>query len=55
MATKTIAVLGAARLSQESDESTSIERQTDGIQGWADLRSKTTGDDYHVITVTDDT
>lgn len=54
MATKTVPVLGAARLSQESDETTSIERQTDGIQGWARLRSTTTGDDYRVTKVTED-
>ena len=49
-----IHVLGAARLSQETDESTSIERQASGIEGWASLRSNTTGDDYRVIKVTED-
>jgi site-specific DNA recombinase len=54
MASKVIQVLGAARLSQESDESTSIARQTSGIDGWASLRSNTTGDSYQVVKVAED-
>jgi site-specific DNA recombinase len=54
MGSKIIPTLGAARLSQETDESTSIVRQTAGIQGWATFRSQTTGDDYRVIEVTQD-
>ena len=45
---KTIQVLGAPRLSKDSDESTSIERQVAGIGSWADFRSQTTGDQYRV-------
>lgn len=47
--TKTIPALGAPRLSQETDESTSIERQAGGIDGWANYRSQATGDNYRVI------
>jgi site-specific DNA recombinase len=54
VATKTIQVLGAARLSKDADESTSIERQSSGINGWTDLRSNTTGDLYNVVHVTED-
>jgi DNA invertase Pin-like site-specific DNA recombinase len=54
MATKVIPVLGAARLSIETDESTSIERQTAGIEGWVTLRGQVTGDDYRLIKVTVD-
>jgi len=54
MTTRIIQVLGAARLSKDADESTSIERQGSGINGWADLRSNTTGDDYRVIHITED-
>jgi len=54
MASKMIPVLGAARLSIETDESTSIERQAAGIESWATFRSQTTGDDYRVIKVTPD-
>lgn len=45
---KTIQALGAPRLSKDSDESTSIERQKAGIGSWADFRSQTTGDTYQV-------
>jgi DNA invertase Pin-like site-specific DNA recombinase len=54
MASKTIPVLGAARLSQDTDESTSIERQSSGIGQWAALRSNVTGDNFEVIKVTED-
>jgi len=54
MTSKIIQVLGAARLSKDADESTSIERQSGGINGWADLRSNTTGDDYRVVHVSED-
>jgi site-specific DNA recombinase len=54
MTSKVIPVLGAARLSKDADESTSIERQSSGINGWADLRSNTTGDHYNVVHVTAD-
>jgi len=54
MPSKTISVLGAARLSKDADESTSIERQSSGIYGWADLRSTTTGDNYQVVHVSED-
>jgi DNA invertase Pin-like site-specific DNA recombinase len=54
MASKMIQVLGAARLSDETDESTSIKRQKAGIEQWAALRASVTGDDYHVIEVTED-
>ena len=50
-----MAVLGAARLSQDTDESTSIERQTAGIQGWATLRAQITGDEYQIAKITEDT
>ena len=46
--TKTVTALGAPRLSQDTDESTSIERQKAGIDGWADLRANVTGDNYRV-------
>jgi len=54
MTSKIIQVLGAAPLSKDADESTSIERQSGGINGWADLRSNTTGDDYRVVHVSED-
>lgn len=54
MTTKIIQVLGAARLSKDADESTSIERQSGGINGWANLRSNTMGDDYRVIHISED-
>jgi site-specific DNA recombinase len=54
MPSKVIPVLGAARLSKDADESTSIERQSSGINGWADLRTNTTGDRYYVVHVTED-
>jgi site-specific DNA recombinase len=55
MANKIIPVLGADRLSQDADESTSIERQTAGIEGWAALRTQITGDEHRVIKITEDT
>jgi DNA invertase Pin-like site-specific DNA recombinase len=54
MSSKVIPVLGAARLSRDADESTSIEHQTSGIHGWAKLRTTTTGDDYQVVHVSED-
>jgi site-specific DNA recombinase len=54
MTNKQVNVLGAARLSDETDESTSIKRQTAGIEQWAALRSNVTGDDYRIIEVTED-
>ena len=54
MTSKMIPVTGAARLSQDSDESTSIERQSDGIGGWATYRAQVTSDDYQVIKITED-
>lgn len=54
MTSKIIPIIGAARLSQETDESTSIERQTAGIESWATFGSQTTNDDYRVIKVTED-
>jgi site-specific DNA recombinase len=49
-----ISVLGAARLSKDADESTSIERQSSGVYGWAELRSIRTGDNYQVVHVSED-
>lgn len=46
--TKTVSALGAPRLSQDTDQSTSIERQVSGIDGWANYRSQATGDNYRV-------
>src|SRR5260370_23375007 len=54
MPSKTVSVLGAARLSKAADESTSIERQNSGINGWAKLRSTTTGDNYEVVHISED-
>jgi site-specific DNA recombinase len=54
MTSKIVNVLGATRLSRDADESTSIERQSGGINGWADLRKTTTGDDYRVIHISED-
>src|SRR6516225_1656092 len=54
MTSKQVNVLGVARLSIETDESTSIERQTAGIESWATFRSQTTGDDYQVVKITQD-
>jgi site-specific DNA recombinase len=54
MPSKTVSVLGAARLSKDADESTSIERQSSGISGSAKLRSTTTGDDYQVVQISED-
>jgi site-specific DNA recombinase len=54
MPSKTISVLGATRLSKDADESTSVERQSSGINGWAKLRSTTTGDNYEVVHVSED-
>jgi site-specific DNA recombinase len=54
MTSKVIPVLGAARLSKDAGESTSIERQSSGINSWADLRSNTTGDHYNVVQVSED-
>lgn len=54
MTSKAISVLGAARLSKDADESTSIERQSSGISGWARLRSTTTGDNYQVVHISED-
>lgn len=51
---KTISVLGAARLSKESDESTSIALQAKGICGWADLQTNTTADTYKIAEITED-
>jgi DNA invertase Pin-like site-specific DNA recombinase len=47
--TKVIQVLGAPRLSKDADESTSIERQKAGMDGWATYRASATGDTYRVI------
>lgn len=54
MTSKIVNVLGATRLSRGADKSTSIERQSSGITGWADLRKTTTGDDYRVIHISED-
>lgn len=54
MTSKVIPVLGAVRLSKDGDESTSIERQSNGINGWASLRSHNTGDEYLVVHVSED-
>jgi site-specific DNA recombinase len=52
--TKVIPVLGATRLSQETDASTSIERQSAGIESWASFRTQTTGHEYRTTKITKD-
>jgi site-specific DNA recombinase len=52
---ETIKVLGAARLSRDTDESTSIPRQRTTVTSWADFRTQSTGTPHEVITITEDT
>lgn len=44
-----ITALGAPRLSQDTDESTSIERQKAEINSWAEYRTRATADQYQII------
>jgi site-specific DNA recombinase len=47
--TKAVTALGAPRLSKDADESTSMERQKTGMEGWAAYRSSATTDNYRMI------
>jgi site-specific DNA recombinase len=49
-----IPILGAARLSDVTDESTALERQEASINSWATFKTQSTGNAHEVIHITQD-